>query len=211
MKSRVEDKELEKEIPGEGETQEKAEPQENSEAAAKLSAAEDASVQQEDGEEKEEKKEKKGFFSKKKDPKDTQIEELTDRLKRSMAEFDNYRKRTDKEKASMYEVGARDVIEKILPVVDNFERGLAAVPESEKDSPIAEGMEKIYKQLMKMLDDLGVKPIEAVGKEFDPSFHNAVMHVEDENLGENVVAAELQKGYMYRDSVVRHSMVQVAN
>lgn len=211
MKSRVEDKELEKEIPGEGETQEKAEPQENSEAAAKPSAAEDASVQQEDGEEKEEKKEKKGFFSKKKDPKDTQIEELTDRLKRSMAEFDNYRKRTDKEKASMYEVGARDVIEKILPVVDNFERGLAAVPESEKDSPIAEGMEKIYKQLMKMLDDLGVKPIEAVGKEFDPSFHNAVMHVEDENLGENVVAAELQKGYMYRDSVVRHSMVQVAN
>lgn len=154
---------------------------------------------------------KKGFFGKKKDPKDTQIEELTDRLKRTMAEFDNFRKRTDKEKASMYEIGARDVIEKILPVVDNFERGLATVPEEAKGTPFEEGMEKIYKQLMKTLEDLGVKPIEAVGKEFDPSFHNAVMHVEDENLGENVVAAELQKGYMYRDTVVRHSMVQVAN
>lgn len=158
-----------------------------------------------------EKKEKKGFFSKKKDPKDTQIEELTDRLKRSMAEFDNFRKRTEKEKSSMYEIGARDVIEKVLPVVDNFERGLAAIPEDAKGTPFADGMEKIYKQLVKTLDDLGVKPIEAVGKPFDPNFHNAVMHVDDENLGENVVAAELQKGYMYRDSVVRHSMVQVAN
>jgi len=163
------------------------------------------------GDEKAEKKEKKGFFGKKKDPRDTQIEELTDRLKRSMAEFDNFRKRTEKEKSAMYEIGAKDVIEKMLPVVDNFERGLAAIPEESKGEPFAEGMEKIYKQLVKTLDDLGVKPIEAVGKPFDPNFHNAVMHVDDESLGENVVSAELQKGYMYRDSVVRHSMVQVAN
>lgn len=156
-------------------------------------------------------KEKKGFFGKKKDPRDTQIEELTDRLKRSMAEFDNYRKRTDKEKSAMYEIGAKDVIEKILPVVDNFERGLASIPDDAKGTPFADGMEKIYKQFVKILEDMDVKPIEAVGKEFDPNFHNAVMHIEDENLGENIVAAELQKGYTYRDSVVRHSMVQVAN
>ena len=154
-----------------------------------------------------------GFFwtKDKKDPRDEKIEELTDRLKRSMAEFDNFRKRTEKEKASMYEIGARDVIEKILPIVDNFERGLAAIPEDSKETPFAEGMEKIYRQFMKTLEEMGVTPIEAVGKEFDPNFHNAVMHIEDENLGENVVAQELQKGYMYRDSVVRHSMVQVAN
>lgn len=155
--------------------------------------------------------EKKSFFKKKKDPRDEKIEDLTDRLKRSMAEFDNFRKRTEKEKSAMYEIGARDIIEKILPVVDNFERGLAAVPEDAKDNPYADGMEKIYKQMVKTLEDLGVKPIEAVGKEFDPNFHNAVMHVEDENLGENIIAAELQKGYMYRDSVVRHSMVAVVS
>ena len=155
--------------------------------------------------------EKKSFFKKKKDSKDEKIEELTDRLKRSMAEFDNFRKRTEKEKSAMYEIGARDIIEKILPVVDNFERGLATVAEDAKDNPYADGMEKIYKQLIKTLEDLGVTPIEAVGKEFDPNFHNAVMHIEDENLGEHIIAAELQKGYMYRDSVVRHSMVQVAN
>lgn len=158
-----------------------------------------------------EKEEKKGFFSKKKDKRDEQIEELTDRLKRNMAEFDNYRKRTEKEKAAMYEVGARSVIEKLLPIVDNFERGLAAVPEEEAKSAFAEGMDKIYKQVLKMLEDMGVKPIEAVGQPFDPNFHNAVMHVEDESLGENVVAEEFQKGYLYRDSVVRHSMVKVAN
>ena len=128
-----------------------------------------------------------------------------------MAEFDNFRKRTEKEKSHMYEIGARDVIEKILPVVDNFERGLAAVPEEDKGNPFAEGMDKIYKQLMTTLNDLGVKPIEAVGQEFDPNFHNAVMHIEDEELGENVVAEEFQKGYLYKDSVVRHSMVKVAN
>ncbi len=157
---------------------------------------------------------KKGFFGKKKeknDPRDEKIEELTDRLQRSMAEFDNFRKRTEKEKAAMFEVGARDIIERILPVVDNFERGLAAIPEEEKASPFADGMEKIYKQLIKALEEAGVKPIEAVGKPFDPNFHNAVMHIEDESLGENIVSQELQKGYIYRDTVVRHSMVQVAN
>ena len=158
--------------------------------------------------------EKRGFFGKKKekkDPRDVQIEELTDRVRRTMAEFDNFRKRTEKEKSAMFEIGAKDIIERILPVIDNFERGLASVPEDAKGSAFAEGMEMIYKQLLKNLEEAGVKPIEAVGQPFDPNFHNAVMHIEDENLGENVVAQELQKGYMYRDSVVRHSMVQVAN
>ena len=157
---------------------------------------------------------KKGLFGKKKekkDPRDEKIEELTDRLQRNMAEFDNYRKRTEKEKTAMFEIGAKDIVERILPVVDNFERGLAAISEEEKSAPFADGMEKIYKQLMKTLEEAGVKPIEAVGKPFDPNFHNAVMHIEDESLGENVVSQELQKGYTYRDTVVRHSMVQVAN
>ena len=157
---------------------------------------------------------KKGFFGKKKDkkdPRDVQIEELTDRVRRTMAEFDNFRKRTEKEKSAMFEIGAKDIVERILPVIDNFERGLSSVPEDVKGSSFAEGMEMIYKQLLKNLEEAGVKPIEAEGQPFDPNFHNAVMHVEDENLGENVVAKELQKGYLYRDSVVRHSMVQVAN
>ena len=158
-----------------------------------------------------EKEEKKGFFKKKKDPRDEKIEDLTDRVKRQMAEFENFRKRTDKEKSAMYEMGAKDIIERILPVIDNFERGLAAVPEDAKGTPLAEGMEKIYKQFRKTLEEAGVKAIEAVGQEFDPNYHNAVMHVDDESLGENIVAEELQKGYMYRDSVVRHSMVKVAN
>ena len=132
-------------------------------------------------------------------------------MKRQMAEFENFRKRSEKEKSTMYEMGARDIIERMLPVIDNFERGLATVPEDEKGSPIAEGMEKIYKQFQKTLEEAGVKPIEAVGQEFDPNFHNAVMHVDDDSLGENIVAEELQKGYMYRESVVRHSMVKVAN
>ena len=159
-----------------------------------------------------EKSEKKLFGKKnKKDKKDEKIEELTDRLTRQMAEFDNFRKRTDKEKKQMYEIGAKDIIDKILPVVDNFERGLAAVPEEEKSHPFMEGMDKIYKQLMTTLGEAGVKPIEAVGQEFNPDFHNAVMHVEDEAVGENIVVEEFQKGYTYRDSVVRHSMVKVAN
>ena len=157
--------------------------------------------------------EKKGLFKKdkKKDKKDELIEELTDKYKRTFAEFDNFRKRSEKEKSAMYEVGAKDVIEKILPVVDNFERGFKAVSEEELATPFAEGMDKIYKQLLKTLEDLGVKEIEAEGNEFDPNLHNAVMHIEDETLGENIVAEVLQKGYMYRDSVVRHSMVKVAN
>ena len=128
-----------------------------------------------------------------------------------MAEFDNFRKRTEKEKTAMYEIGAKEVVEKILPVVDNFERGLAAVPEDKKDDSFVAGMEMIYKQIMTSLEEIGVKPIEAVGKEFNPDFHNAVMHIEDEELGENIVAEEFQKGYTYRESVVRHSMVKVAN
>ena len=169
----------------------------------------EAAASEKENKETSEKEEKAS--EKKKDPKDEKIDELNDKLKRSMAEFDNYRKRTDKEKSAMYEIGAKDVIEKILPIVDNFERGLNSIPEDAKGSASADGMEKIYKQFVKTLDDMGVKPIEAVGKPFDPNFHNAVMHVEDENLGENVVAVELQKGYTYKDSIVRHSMVQVAN
>lgn len=158
---------------------------------------------------------KKGFFGKdkkeKKDKKDQRIEELSDQYKRTLAEFDNFRKRTEREKAAMFEVGARNIIEKILPVVDNFERGLATVPEEEKGKPFCEGMDKIYKQLVKQLEEAGVKEIEAMDKEFDPNFHNAVMHVEDENAGENVIVEVFQKGYTYRDTVVRHSMVKVAN
>ena len=177
------------------------------------SSEEDSEEIEEDAENAEE---GSGFMKKfgrknKKDKKDEKIEELTDRLTRQMAEFDNFRKRTEKEKSQMYEIGAKDIIEKILPVVDNFERGIAAVPEDEKSNPFAEGMEKIYKQLMTTLEEVGVKPIEAVGKEFDPDFHNAVMHVEDEELGENIITEEFQKGYLYRESVVRHSMVKVAN
>ena len=164
-------------------------------------------------EEPETEKEKGSFFKKKekKDKKDEKIEELTDRVRRQMAEFDNFRKRTEKEKTQMFDTGAKSIVEKILPVVDNFERGLAAVTEEEKGTPFVEGMEKIYKQMMTVLEEAGVKPIEAVGQEFDPNLHNAVMHVEDEEFGENIIAEEFQKGYTYRDSVVRHSMVKVAN
>ena len=155
---------------------------------------------------------KKGPFKKKekkKDKRDERIEELTDQVKRQMAEFENFRKRTEKEKTQMYEVGAKSIIEKILPVVDNFERGLAAVPEEQKSDAFVEGMDKIYKQMMTVFEELDAKPIEAVGKEFDPEFHNAVMQVESEEYESGIVAQELQKGYMYRDSVVRHSMVAV--
>ena len=157
---------------------------------------------------------KKGFFGKKKekkDKKDEQIAELTDKVKRQLAEFENFRNRTEKEKSQMYMVGARDVIEKLLPVVDNLERGLKSIPEDQKDGPVASGMEMIYKQLITVLTDLGVTPIEAVGQEFDPNFHNAVMHAEDEELGENTVSEEFQKGYKYKDAVLRHSMVKVVN
>ena len=155
--------------------------------------------------------EKKGFFKKKKDKKDEQIEELNDKLKRQMAEFDNFRKRTEKEKTQMYDMGAKSIIEKILPVIDNFERGLAAVPEEQREDAFVVGMDKVYRQMLTELDASGVKPIEAVGQEFDPNFHNAVMQVESEEYDSGVVAQELQKGYVYKDSVVRHSMVAVVS
>jgi len=147
----------------------------------------------------------------KQDKKDIAIADLTDRLKRSMAEFDNFRKRSEKEKATMFDMGARSIVEKILPVVDNFERAMVAAPKEGDGKAFADGITMIYNQLKKTLEDLGVKPIDCVGQPFDPNFHNAVMHVEDESLGENVVAEELLKGYMYKDSVLRHSMVKVAN
>ena len=159
----------------------------------------------------EEKKDKKFWKKEKKDKHAELVEELTDKVKRQMAEFENFRKRSEKEKAGMFEMGAKSVIEQILPVIDNFERGLAAVPEESKADPFVEGMEKIYRQFMDTMDKLNVKPIEAVGTEFNPDFHNAVMHVEDEEAGENVVVEEFQKGYLYKDQVVRHSMVKVAN
>ena len=153
--------------------------------------------------------EKKGFFKKKKDKKDEMIEELNDKVKRQMAEFDNFRKRTEKEKTQMFDMGARTIIEKILPVIDNFERGFTTVEESDKQDAFVEGMDKVYKQLMTELEAAGVKPIECIGKEFDPEFHNAVMQVESEEFESGIVAQELLKGYTYKDTVVRHSMVAV--
>ena len=184
-------------------------------AETKGSVEEEASKETEESQDTKdtESKEKKKFFAKKekKDKKDEKIEELTDRLTRQMAEFDNFRKRTEKEKSAMYEIGAKDIIEKILPVIDNFERGFQSVEDGKKDDPFVDGMDKVYKQLMKTLEDAGVKQIEALGEEFNPEFHNAVMHVEDDEAGENIIVEEFQKGYLYRDSVVRHSMVKVAN
>lgn len=178
--------------------------------------AEEAVETEEDAESSEEgeESEKKGFFKKKdkKDKKDEKIEELNDRLMRQMAEFDNFRKRSEREKSQMFDFGAKDIVEKILPVIDNMERGLATVtPEVLETDAFAQGMEKVYKHFMTVLEQAGVKPIEAVGCEFNPDFHNAVMHVEDEEVGENIVVEEFQKGYMYKESVVRHSMVKVAN
>ena len=185
--------------------EEQAATEDTREAAAEPEEKDDASSEEEDSK-------KKGFFGKKKkDKKDTQIEELTDRVQRQMAEFDNFRKRTEKEKAAMFEVGAKSVIEKLLPTVDNFERGFASVTDEQKEDPFVQGMEKVYRQLMASLESIGVKPIEAVGQEFNPNFHNAVMHVEDEEAGENIIVEEFQKGYLYRYTVVRHSMVKVAN
>ncbi len=184
--------------------------EENSAAADK---SEEDNTKEEAAEEESEEAQnsKKGLFKKKekKNKQEEKIAELTDRVQRQMAEFDNFRKRTEKEKAQMFEVGAKSIIEKILPVVDNFERGLSAVPEEAKGDPFVEGMDKIYKQLMTELESLEVKPIEAVGTEFNPEFHNAVMQVESDEFESGVVAQELQKGYMYRESVVRHSMVAV--
>ena len=186
----------------------------NTEECEETAEASAENTESPEGGEASEEKDKKGFFSgrkkeKKEDAVKAQINELQDKVMRQMAEFENFRKRSEKEKSAMFETGAKNVIEKILPVVDNFERGLATVPENEKDSPFVDGMNKVYKQLITELENLGVKPIEAVGKEFDPNFHNAVMQVENDELEPGTVAQELLKGYMYRDTVVRHSMVAV--
>ena len=180
--------------------------QEQTDAQAAENQPDDKDVQTDD---------KKRFFGKKKDKKDKQIEDLTAQLddlrNRYLAEFENFRKRTEKEKSTMFDMGAKSVVEKLLPIIDNFERGFAGLSEEQMSDPFVSGMDMVYKQLVKALADMGVEPIEAVGKPFDPNLHNAVMHVEDENLGENTVAQEFQKGYLYHGSVVRHSMVQVAN
>ena len=168
---------------------------------------EDSAVQAEDASDAEEQADSK----KTADPKDAVIADLQDRVKRQMDEFDNFRKHTDKEKSAMFEMGASDVIKKLLPVVDNFERGFKSITDDEKETPFAKGMDMVYKQMIKMLEDLEVKPIEAVGLEFNPDFHNAVMHVEDESAGEGIIVEEFEKGYTYRDTVIRHSMVKVAN
>lgn len=181
--------------------EETKQPEEAKEAEA--SGAEEAS--EDDKASLKDKKKKK----EKKDKRDERIAELEDKVKRQLAEFENFRNRSEKEKASMYEMGARSVIEKMLPVIDNFERGLAAIPEDEQDSALATGMQMIYKQLSGELEAIGVKPIEALGKEFDPNFHNAVMQTESDEYDSGVVAQELQKGYMYHDTVIRHSMVSV--
>lgn len=145
------------------------------------------------------------------DPKDAVIADLQDRVKRQMAEFDNFRKRTDKEKSTMFEMGASDVIKKLLPIVDNFERGFKTITDDEKETSFAKGMDMVYKQMLKMFDELEVKPIEAAGLEFNPDLHNAVMHVDDESVGDGIIVEEFEKGYTYRDTVIRHSMVKVAN
>ena len=174
---------------------------------------EEAETEVDDTEDSEETTEKKKIFGRKskKDPKDEKIEELTDRVTRQMAEFDNFRKRTEKEKSAMYEIGAKSVIEKLLPIVDNFERGFSTVAEEDKEDSFVKGMEMVYKQILITLETIGVQPIEAVGQEFNPDLHNAVMHVEDETVGENIIVEEFQKGYTYHDAVVRYSMVKVAN
>ena len=184
--------------------------EEKDSAAGEGTADVEETASEENSQEKEKKfGKKKKAVDKKTEMYEAKIAELEDRVKRQMAEFENYRKRTEKEKAAMFEMGAKSVVEKILPVVDNFERGLTAIPEADKGGAFAEGMNMIYKQMLTELEGLGVKPIEAVGKEFDPNFHNAVMQVESDEYEEGIVAQELLKGYMYRESVVRHSMVAV--
>ncbi|MCR5417220.1 MAG: nucleotide exchange factor GrpE [Pseudobutyrivibrio sp.] len=185
---------------------------ENAETMEEATESAEAEATEESTEDSEKPEKEKKVFKKKekkKDKKDEQIEQLTDRVTRQMAEFENFRRRTEQEKSQMFAIGAKSIVEKILPVVDNFERGLATVEEGA--DPFSDGMLMIYKQMLTTLDEAGVKPIEAVGQEFNPDFHNAVMHVEDEEVGENIVVEEFQKGYMYNDTVVRHSMVKVAN
>ncbi|MCI5731990.1 MAG: nucleotide exchange factor GrpE [Eubacterium sp.] len=183
------------------------------ETTAKESAEETATeTPAEDNVAEETKDKKKGNKKKpKKDKRDEKIEELNDRLMRNLAEFENFRNRSEKEKSAMFEIGAKSVVEKILPVVDNLERGFDGLSDEEKETPFAKGIEAIYKQLLTALEEMGVTPIEAVGQEFDPNFHNAVMHEEDDSEETNKVIEEFQKGYMYKDTVVRHSMVKVLN
>lgn len=191
------------------ETIDEADAEENAEEMEAVDSEDDAEGKMSWAEKKAAKKQAKQDKKDKTDAYKEQIEQLEDRVKRQMAEFENFRKRTDKEKQAMFETGAKSVVEKILPVVDNFERGLATVPAEKQEDPFVDGMNRIYKQLLAELDNIGVKPIEAVGCEFDPNLHNAVMQVESEEYESGVVAQELQKGYTYRDSVVRHSMVAV--
>ena len=197
-----------KEVKKDAEASKKAEAEE-----AEATEPSDEETEKEKDEEREEaaseKKDDKKLFKKKKDKRDERIADLEDKVKRQLAEFENFRNRTDKEKSAMFENGAKSVIEKILPVIDNFERGLESIPEEEKGSPFADGMNMIYKQLVTELENMGVKPIEAVGKEFDPNLHNAVMQVESDEYESGIVAAEMQKGYMYHDAVLRFAMVSV--
>lgn len=189
------------------ESEETTESEELSDGAENLEKATEHDTESDE----EDKKPKKKLFGNKKDKKDEMIEELTDKHQRLMAEFQNFRNRSEKEKSAMFEVGAKSIVEKILPVVDNFERGLATLSEEDLNSPVGQGMSMIYKQFTTALEEMGVEVIEAVGCEFNPEFHNAVMHIEDEELGENMIAEEFQKGYTYRGSVIRYSMVKVAN
>ena len=190
-----------------GEETPEAEPEE----ADEEESSEETEESKEEPQEEPEDSKKPRKFGRKKDKRDEQIEELQDKVKRQMAEFDNFRKRSEKEKAAMYSMGARDVLEKMLEVLDNFERGFDAVEEDDQDDAFVQGMQMVYKQMLEALEKLGVKPIEAVGQPFDPNYHNAVMHEDNEEAGENEVVAEFQKGYMYHDDVIRHSMVKVAN
>ena len=190
-----------------GEDSPEVEPEETDDEVS----SEETKEAEEEPEEEPEGSKKPRKFGRKKDKRDEQIAELQDKVTRQMAEFDNFRKRSEKEKAAMYSMGARDVLEKMLEVLDNFERGFDAVEEDDQDDAFVQGMQMVYKQMMETLDKLGVKPIEAVGKEFDPDYHNAVMHEENEEAGENQVVEEFQKGYLYHDDVIRHSMVKVAN
>ena len=189
-------------------------------ASEEANAAETAEAAGDAAEGEEESDEPDGKKKKKKSARALEIElkksqemlaDITDKYQRLMTEFENARKRNAKEQSRMYDIGAKEVLAKLLPVVDNFERGLDALSEEEKEGAFAQGIEKIYQQLMTVFDEIGVKAMDAAGKEFNPDFHNAVMHVEDEELGENLVVEEFQKGYMYKDSVLRHSMVKVAN
>ncbi len=191
--------------------EETVEVKEDTEAAKTEDKVEETSEATETTEATEDSEEEASKAPTKKDPKDEKIAELTDRVQRQMAEFDNFRKRTEKEKSAMFEMGASDIIKKLLPVIDNFERGFKSVSEEELETPFAKGMDMVYKQFIKLLEDSDVKPIEAEGKEFNPDLHNAVMHVDDDSVGENIVVEEFEKGYTYRDTVIRHSMVKVAN